>query len=71
MTTTRPYRAALPESAALTELGRCAGTQFDPRVVGALVSAVHLRHPEPLIAARRGEPQAGAEQLRDEVGVGG
>ena len=36
MTTDRPYRAALAESEAWSELERCAGTQFDPRVVGAL-----------------------------------
>ena len=30
MTSTRPYRAALTPDAALEELVRCAGTQFDP-----------------------------------------
>jgi two-component system cell cycle response regulator len=35
MTTTRAYRAAMPISEALDELERCAGTQFDPRVVAA------------------------------------
>jgi len=35
MTTDRPYRNALPEEAALAELRRAAGTQFDPRVVAA------------------------------------
>jgi HD-GYP domain-containing protein (c-di-GMP phosphodiesterase class II) len=38
MTTDRPYRAALPAGVALAELWRCAGTQFDPAVVAALVS---------------------------------
>src|SRR4051794_37464494 len=37
MTSDRPYRAAMPLSEALAELGRHAGTQFDPRVVEALV----------------------------------
>ena len=37
MTTDRPYRAARTEHEALTEMQRCAGTQFDPRVVAALV----------------------------------
>jgi diguanylate cyclase (GGDEF)-like protein len=32
----RPYRAALSRPAALNELRRCAGTQFDPRVVATL-----------------------------------
>ena len=42
MTTTRSYRAARPVNEAVEELQRCAGTQFDPRVVDALV-AVALR----------------------------
>ncbi len=33
MTTDRSYRAAMDEEAALAELRRCAGTQFDPAVV--------------------------------------
>jgi len=32
MTSDRPYRRALSPAAALRELGRCAGAQFDPRV---------------------------------------
>ena len=36
MTTDRPYRAAMPVTAALEELRRCAGSQFDPVVVQAL-----------------------------------
>ena len=34
----RPYRKALPVAEARAELERCAGTQFDPRVVGALLA---------------------------------
>ncbi|MGO8907458.1 MAG: HD-GYP domain-containing protein [Solirubrobacteraceae bacterium] len=37
MTTTRPYREAMPVSAALAELIDNSGTQFDPRVVDAIV----------------------------------
>jgi HD-GYP domain-containing protein (c-di-GMP phosphodiesterase class II) len=37
MTSDRPYRRALPREAALAELGRCSGTQFDPRVVEELL----------------------------------
>jgi putative nucleotidyltransferase with HDIG domain len=37
MTTDRPYRAALTLEEALAELQRNAGTQFDPRVVEAVV----------------------------------
>jgi putative nucleotidyltransferase with HDIG domain len=38
MTTDRSYRKALPQSEALAELERCRGTQFDPRVVDALLA---------------------------------
>jgi diguanylate cyclase (GGDEF)-like protein len=47
MTSDRPYRAAMPLSEALAEIGRHAGTQFDPRVVEALVY-------EAVVAGRRG-----------------
>ncbi|MCW2992091.1 MAG: diguanylate cyclase and metal dependent phosphohydrolase [Solirubrobacterales bacterium] len=38
MTTDRPYRAGVPEAAALEELRRCAGRQFDSSVVEAFVA---------------------------------
>jgi len=37
MTSDRPYRRAMDVQDAVTELVRCAGTQFDPSVVSALV----------------------------------
>jgi HD-GYP domain-containing protein (c-di-GMP phosphodiesterase class II) len=37
MTTDRSYRAGMPLADAVAELRRCAGTQFDPDVVAALV----------------------------------
>jgi putative nucleotidyltransferase with HDIG domain len=40
MTTTRSYRAAMPVAAALAELNDNAGTQFDQRVVEALVRVI-------------------------------
>jgi len=40
MTTTRPYRKALPASAAVAELKANSGSQFDPAVVGVLVALV-------------------------------
>jgi HD-GYP domain-containing protein (c-di-GMP phosphodiesterase class II) len=40
MTTDRPYRRALSTDAALQELRNNSGTQFDPRVVEALVKVV-------------------------------
>ena len=36
----RPYRAALPDTEARVELERCAGSQFDPRVVKALLACI-------------------------------
>ncbi len=47
MTSTRSYRRARPVPAAVAELERCAGAQFDPRMVHALVSALdrHGWHP--------------------------
>jgi GGDEF domain-containing protein len=38
LTSPRPYRAASSGEEALAELRRCAGTQFDPRVVEALAA---------------------------------
>ena len=40
MTSHRPYRRGLTVDAAVTELQRCSGTQYDPDVVMAFVSAV-------------------------------
>ncbi|MET9510219.1 HD-GYP domain-containing protein [Streptomyces flavidovirens] len=40
MTSTRSYRRARPVGTALRELERCAGTQFDPRMVEALTRAL-------------------------------
>ena len=37
MTSDRPYRRALPHDVARQELEACAGTQFDPRIVAALL----------------------------------
>ncbi|MGE5707679.1 MAG: HD-GYP domain-containing protein, partial [Bacteroidota bacterium] len=40
MTSTRPYRPALPVEVALAEIERCAGTQFDPRLVPFFIRAI-------------------------------
>ncbi|MEU7040444.1 HD-GYP domain-containing protein [Streptomyces varsoviensis] len=47
MTSTRSYRRGRPVAAAVEELRRCAGTQFDPLMVGALARALdrHGWHP--------------------------
>ncbi len=38
MTSSRTYRKAMPVEAALTEIRRCAGTQFDPRLAEVFLS---------------------------------
>jgi len=43
MTTDRAYRSAMSEEDALTELRRCAGTQFDPAVVASFESILRGR----------------------------
>jgi putative nucleotidyltransferase with HDIG domain len=40
MTTTRPYRSAMSQEAALDELRRCAGSQFDRRAVDAFAQVL-------------------------------
>ena len=50
MTKPRPYSAPLDLEAALAELNRHAGTQFDPDVVDALVDFVRLTESIPASA---------------------
>ncbi len=40
MVSERPYQGSLPHLDALSELRRCAGSQFDPRVVEAFVATI-------------------------------
>jgi response regulator RpfG family c-di-GMP phosphodiesterase/signal transduction histidine kinase len=40
MTTTRAYRPAMGKAEALAEIGRCAGSQFDPEVASAFIAAM-------------------------------
>jgi HD-GYP domain-containing protein (c-di-GMP phosphodiesterase class II) len=51
MCSRRPHRKAIPAEQALHELRRCAGAQFDPRVVEAIEAEIS-RRPAP----DRGEP---------------
>jgi diguanylate cyclase (GGDEF)-like protein len=54
MTADRPYRAGMNVSSAVAELGRCAGTQFDPRIVEILVELVENGGITVLAVHRRG-----------------
>ncbi|WP_327295330.1 HD-GYP domain-containing protein [Streptomyces sp. NBC_01197] len=51
MTSTRSYRRARPVDAALRELLRCAGTQFDPLMVQAFVRALARNGWHPAVTA--------------------
>jgi diguanylate cyclase (GGDEF)-like protein len=44
MTTDRPYQKAMDETAAMSELRRCAGGQFDPDVVDRVCEALDSHH---------------------------
>jgi len=62
MTTDRPYRPRLSDEAAATEIERCAGSQFDPKVAeaflrafrGGRISSQALEHLEKRPPQRRG-----------------
>jgi putative nucleotidyltransferase with HDIG domain len=56
MTTDRSYRKARPTEEALEELRACAGTQFDPLVVEAVVTVVRRRPPAPAPVREPDEP---------------
>lgn len=51
MTSTRSYSRARPVPVALEELRRCAGSHFDPRMVGALVRAIGRTGWHPAVTA--------------------
>ncbi|MEO8689518.1 MAG: HD domain-containing phosphohydrolase [Solirubrobacteraceae bacterium] len=55
----RPYRKALAVPEARAELERCAGTQFDPRVVAALLGSLDAEDDAPALAlpAHAGEDE--------------
>lgn len=67
MTSDRPYRRALPAEAALRELERGAGTQFDAEVVGCLLK-LHATGKLPLVPSPSSED---LQLLRLRTRVGG
>ena len=52
MTSDRPYRRALGHEAAVEELRRNAGTQFDPRVVETLLVLLAEVPPRPRVGGQ-------------------
>ncbi|GGQ57176.1 HD-GYP domain-containing protein [Streptomyces asoensis] len=58
MTSTRSYSRARPVGAALEELRRCAGAQFDPRMVAALADVVERDGWHPVVTADETRPAA-------------
>ncbi|MGW3098527.1 HD-GYP domain-containing protein [Streptomyces sp. NPDC001102] len=70
MTSTRSYRRARPVPAALEELRRCAGAQFDPRMVTALVRALGREGWHPVVTAgEEPHPFVPAPQAADRSGA--
>jgi putative nucleotidyltransferase with HDIG domain len=65
MTTDRSYRSALHAADAIAELERCAGSQFDPAVVAALVDVAPA--PAPDWQLTLGAPDAAPEPPRPSV----
>ena len=58
MTSARPYQRRIPHARALAELRRCAGTQFDPRVVEAFCAVAADGPPAPTPAVDAQTPPA-------------
>ena len=56
MTSDRPYHAGIPVADAVAELRRCAGSQFEPRIVEALVALLEA-DALPVLALRDGQLQ--------------
>ncbi len=56
MTTTRPYRKALPLEEALRRLGDAAGTQLEERLVAAFIDGIETAHDAPLPGVETGTP---------------
>ena len=57
MVSDRPYRTAMSSEQAVLELRLCAGTQFDPAVVDAMVTALTRPEAAPSSRFAHGDPQ--------------
>ena len=57
MTSVRPYSGAVTHEEAAAELRRCSDTQFDPRVVEALLAALPQTREQPAAAAAHVTPR--------------
>ena len=68
MTTTRSYRGARSRSAAIEELKACAGTQFDPRMVNALITAIEVAGWDPAAVTTIPAPPRPDEPFDQEAG---
>ncbi len=65
MTSNRSYSRARPVPAAVAELERCAGTHFDPRMVGALVRALDRHGWRPAVTADETPPGGNVPKARE------
>jgi diguanylate cyclase (GGDEF)-like protein len=70
MTGNRPYRDAVSSEEALTELTRCAGSQFDPAVVSAFTNEVRKRGTDLPPLRRDTDPVVESHRDRDEPVLG-
>ncbi|MFI5470807.1 HD-GYP domain-containing protein [Streptomyces cacaoi] len=65
MTSTRSYSRARPVHVALEELRRCAGAQFDPRMVAALTHVIARDGWHPVVTAEEDRPALPAQASDD------
>ncbi|WP_198427436.1 HD-GYP domain-containing protein [Streptomyces buecherae] len=70
MTSTRSYHRARPVSVAVEELRRCAGSQFDPRMVRALARALDRHGWKPEAVTPEVAGASGADGSRADDGTG-
>ena len=64
MTSDRPYRPAMTIDQAREQLRAGAATQFDPRVIDAVLAELELRHPPPASQTANAPPRQGTARNR-------